>query len=328
MSAHDINACDRNFRRSRQGGRLGSPRSLYAGPYDPALEADLDHALAAAKELAAEYRGLVATLDAASLAQVLDRLEALSEKAARAGSYAVLLFAADTHTPENGALYQRVQERGSEIHNELLFLELEWVAVPEERVAALVAQDVLSGRRHYLESLRRYRPHLRSEDEEKILEITANTGRRAFSRLFDEVLSGARFKVALPSGEQDLGEEEVLSLLYESDRDSRRAATLGLTEGLKENARTLTFIFNTLVQDKSQSDGLRTYAKPIDDRNLANEIDGEAVAVLLRTCDSRYDLVARYYKLKGRLLGLEQLEDYDRYAPLPAADRDLSFDEA
>ncbi|MEJ5200506.1 MAG: M3 family oligoendopeptidase, partial [Anaerolineae bacterium] len=43
---------------------------------------------------------------------------------------------------------------------------------------------------------------------------------------------------------------------------------------------------------------------------------------------ARYDIVARYYRLKRRLLGVDELFDYDRYAPLPAADRFYSWDKA
>jgi len=42
----------------------------------------------------------------------------------------------------------------------------------------------------------------------------------------------------------------------------------------------------------------------------------------------RYDLVARYYLLKRRLLGLEELYDYDRYAPLPAAEHRYGWEQA
>ena len=44
-----------------------------------------------------------------------------------------------------------------------------------------------------------------------------------------------------------------------------------------------------------------------------------------RAVTGRYDIVARYYRLKRRLLGLDELFDYDRYAPLPAAERRYSL---
>jgi len=42
------------------------------------------------------------------------------------------------------------------------------------------------------------------------------------------------------------------------------------------------------------------------------------VQALMHACEARHDLVQRYYHLKRRLLGLDALADYDRYAPLRA----------
>ena len=168
-----------------------------------------------------------------------------------------------------------------------------------------------------------------SEPEERILEEKTNTGGRAFSRFFDELVAAMRFRISGPDGTtRELGEEEVLALLYHTDRDQRRAAADSLTQGLRANARPLTFVFNTLVQDKAVDDRLRGYAQPIAARNLANEIEDESVDALLEACVGHYPLVVRYYRLKARLLGLERLEDYDRYAPIGVDTGAIGFDEA
>jgi oligoendopeptidase F len=301
---------------------------LYQGPDDPRIDADLDRALEAATRFARRLRGRVASLDAQAIAAAVDELEQIGEIAARASSFAGLLFAGDTATPRHGALLQHVQERGTEIRNTVLFFELEWVALDDPRAAELLDDPGLARRRHFLSALRRYRPHVLSEPEEKLLEETANTGRRAFSRLFDEIMSGTRFRVRRGDAEEELGEEEVLSLLYDPARELRREAARSLTQGLREHARTLSFIFNTLVQDKAVDDRLRSYSDPIAARNLANEIDDGSVAALLDACVARYPLVARYYRLKAGLLGIERLEDYDRYAPIASEQPARSFEEA
>ena len=301
---------------------------LYAGPDDPRIEADLAAALAAAERFAARWRGRLAETGAASLAAAVDELERIQEPVARAGSFAGLLFAGDTSVPRHGALLQRVRERGSEIRNALVFFELEWVGLEDARAGRLLADPVLAARRHWLASLRRYRPHVLSEPEERLLEETANTGSRAFSRLFDEILGRLRFRVRRGGETQDLGEEEVLALLYDPDRDVRREAADALTRVLTENARTLGFVFNTLVQDKAADDRRRRYATPMAARHLANEIDAEGVESLLAACVARYPLVARYYRLKARLLGLEKLADYDRYAPVGEPPGSFGFERA
>jgi oligoendopeptidase F len=301
---------------------------LYAHPDDPHLDADLAATLAAAQRFAGLWRGKIATLDAASLARALDELEALEEPLAKAASYAGLVFAADTSEPRHGALLQRVQERGSEIKNELVFFALEWAAADDAHAARVLADPALARRRHFLRALRRYRPHLRSEPEERILEETANTGRRAFSRLFDEVMAAIRFRVEVDGEERELGEEEVLARLYDPVREVRRAAAASLTAGLRANARILGFVFNTLVQDKAVSDRLRRYPDPMAERHLANEVDAGTVAALLDSCERGATLVGRYYRLKAKLLGLDRLYDWDRYAPIPGAGRSRSFAEA
>jgi oligoendopeptidase F len=301
---------------------------LYAGPDDPALDADLATTLAAARELAARLRGRVASLDAPALADALDALERLEEPLAKAAAYAGLVFAADTSAPRHGALLQRVQERGSEIRNELVFFALEWAAAPDAHAERVLADPALARRRHFLRALRRYRPHLLSEPEERLLEETANTGRRAFSRLFDEVMGAIRFRVTGDGEERELGEEEVLARLYDPVREVRRAAAASLTAGLRANARLLAFVFNTLVQDKAVTDRLRRYADPMAERHLANEVDAATVAALLEACERGLPLVARYYRLKAKLLGCDRLYDWDRYAPIPGAGGAVGFAEA
>jgi oligoendopeptidase F len=314
------------------GGRAAGVKwdlsDLYSDPDDPTLEADLERALEAARAFAARYRGGLASLDAGELAGAVDAFEVLQEPLARAGAYAQLLFAADTSAPRHGALLQRVQERSTEIRNELLFFELEWVALEGERADALLADPALARRRHFLQSLRRYRPHVLSEPEERILSEMGNTGRHAFSRLFDELMADMKFRVERDGEGEELGEEEVLALLYDPERERRRAGAAALTAGLRANARPLAFIFNTLTQDKAVEDRLRSYPAPMAARNLANEIDGASVDSLLTACVARYPLVARYYRLKARMLELDRLEDYDRYAPVASDLGARSFDEA
>jgi oligoendopeptidase F len=110
--------------------------------------------------------------------------------------------------------------------------------------------------------------------------------------------------------------QQINAKLYDADRAVRRAAAEGWTKGLQENARLLTFIFNNLVLDHHSDCTLRKFAGPMAPRHLANEIEGTVVEALMTAAERYHGTVQRYYRLKGRLLGLEPLYDYDRYAPL------------
>src|SRR5262249_30596968 len=113
-----------------------------------------------------------------------------------------------------------------------------------------------------------------------------------------------------------LSQQQILAKLYDADRSVRQAAAAGLTQGLRENARLLTYIFNNLVLDHKSDCELRHFDSPMAPRHLANEISEEVVNALMTATERHHAMFQRYYALKGRLLGLEPLRDYDRYAPL------------
>lgn len=297
---------------------------LYAGMDDPQLGADLDAADAEADALDRDYRGRIAGLSAAELAALIGRFEALQERAGRIGSFASLNWTGNTQDPARGALLQRVTERGSQLGQKLVFLELELANAPDAAAAAWLADPALARYRHWLEVVRLFRPHLLSEAEEKILDEKSVTGRSAWDRFFDETHGAARYEL---DGEK-LTRDQALNRLYAGDRELRRRAAAAVTAGLKELARTNTYIFNTILADKASDDRLRKYPSWISARNLSNQVADRTVDALIGAVTSRYDIVARYYRLKRRLLGLDELFEYDRYAPLPAADRRYSWDES
>ena len=127
-------------------------------------------------------------------------LAEIQELAGRAGSYAVLNFSIDTADPARGALLQRMQEKATAIETTLLFFELEWAALDDDRAEELLATEGLDFARHHLETARRYRPHQLSEPEEKVMSERALTGRTAWTRLFEEQASA--ITVELPDSDR------------------------------------------------------------------------------------------------------------------------------
>jgi oligoendopeptidase F len=267
------------------------------------------------------YRGRVADLDAAGTADLMHELATITELIGRAGSYAALRFAVDTSDPARGALLATVEERTTAISNELLFVELEWAALADEHVAAIIDDPALAFCRHHLLSVRRYRPHLRTEPEERILADKAVTGRSAWSRLFSELT--AVLTVELDDGPAAL--EPALSRLQAPDREVRRAAAEAVTEALEPGLRTRAFIFNTLLADKSSDDRIRHYPDWLASRNLDNEASDESVRALVDAVVRRYDIPQRWYALKARLLDVDRIADYDRAASIAAEDAELGW---
>ena len=287
------------------------------------VDALIDAADAIAGKIEAR-RGQLDSLDSAGLADVMGEIGELQELLGKAGSYAGLRFSVDTTDPERGALMQRVEERATAIATRVIFFELEWAALSDERVDELLADDRLAFCRHYLRSSRRYRTHLLTEPEEKILAEKEVTGASAWSRLFSELTSTIEVKI---DGE-DVGLEQGLARLASPDREVRRVAAEAVTVGLEPGLRTRAYVFNTLLADKSTDDRLRSFSDWLASRNLANEASDESVRALVTAVQHRNDIPQRWYSLKAQLLGVERLVDYDRMASVASVDEEFGWTQA
>jgi oligoendopeptidase F len=290
------------------------------------VEQLLGEARERAAAFAERHRGRVGEQGAGQLADAMHELAAIHDLGGRAGTYAMLRFSLDTADPERGALMQRAQELGAAIETELLFFELEWNLLPDERADELLAADELAFCRHHLRTLRRYLPHQLSEPEERILTETNVTGASAFQRLFTEQTSV--LEVRLPDVEEPASLEEALSRLQDPDRERRAGAASAVTDALRPDLRTRAFVFNTLLQDKATKDRLRSYPHWLASRNLANEASDESVDALIEAVRSRYELARRWYRLKAGLLGIDRLAYFDRMAPVSDSQERIAYGEA
>jgi oligoendopeptidase F len=312
--------------------------ALVEGEGEEGVGRRLEDALARAEVFAAEHAGKLGELDARGLRAAMEELAAIQELVGRAGTYAALRFAADTAEPSNGALLQQVQEQSTAIETTLLFFELEWAALPEERAEWLLGGEGLDFCRHHLRNVRRYREHLLSEPEEKILAEKVLTGASAWARLFEELTSA--ILVELPAEERGDSRERggspgeqvkldvALSRLMLPERGVRRAAAEAITSALEPGLRTRAFLFNTLLADKATDDRLRRYSHWLAARNLANEASDESVEALISAVRDRYEIPRRWYRLKAGLLGVERLADYDRMAAVTEDEVTFSFAQA
>ena len=126
---------------------------LVEGEGPEGVESRLTEALNRAQAFASSYAGKLGEIDSDGLREAMSELAAIHELIGRAGTYAALRFSTDTADPANGALLALAQERGTAIETTLLFFELEWAALEEERAEQLLAGDGLDFCRHHLRNV-------------------------------------------------------------------------------------------------------------------------------------------------------------------------------
>ena len=303
---------------------------LYNGVDDPKIEEDLSRLDADASKFQKEYEGTIIAgeLATSGLRQALDHFVSMIGLSTKIGSYASLHYSTKTTDPTRGALLQKIRERSSRVSTKLIFFDLELGQVPEEVFARYLESPELAIYRHYLKVQRESAKYHLSQAEETVLEETANCRGRAFRRLFTETVARMKFELEIDGEVKSMTQSELLAYNYNPDRKLREKASLSLATTLEANTPTLTFIMNTLLAEKEVMDRLRGYKRPESSRHLDNELPDEAVDTMVEVCVKNFDIVEEYYRLKSRLLGLESLTHFDRYAPLKKSEESIAYEKA
>lgn len=302
---------------------------LYTSIQDPKIESDLKLAEEKAVAFEKKYKprfekSLNGSFPLADLLKDYKEIAVLTTKPV---VFTHLSFAGRTHDAAIAAFMQKTQVRLTDISSHLVFFEVFWNKLPAVQAQQWMNGPSVKADRHFLERMRAYAPHTLAEGEEKIMAIKSNTSGSAFSRLFDEVMNSIPFYLEINGARVKKTEGEVLSLLHSTDRAQRKKASDSLAEGLSANTHLLTYIFNMILADHRSSMKIRNYAHPMDSRNLANETDLASITILISTVKKAYPLVARYYRLKKKLLGLDTLYDYDRYASIDSGENQVPFEQ-
>src|SRR5712692_8132870 len=297
---------------------------LFQSPTDRAIEETLAEAQTRAEAFEVRYKGMVVKLPPKEFAAMMRELEEDEELAARPDVYAYLLHSQNTEDAAAGRLLARVREAGAERASHGVFFSLELAHISDDQAERLYADPESARYRHTVEEARKFRPHQLSEPEERVLTDFSPVGNSAWNRLFEELC--ARIRVDLDGRRVPL--DEALVRLREANRKVRREASAAITAALDQDVRTRGYIFNVILGEKAIDDRLRHFPTWISSRNLANETSDEAVQALIEAVTGRYDVCVRYYRVKKQLLGVGELHEWDRYAPVGEAARELSWDDA
>src|SRR5262245_55665301 len=212
---------------------------LYSGIDAPEVARDLEKMDAERVAFETDYKGRLATGTAGEdggkwLAGAVRRYEAIDDLAGRLGSYAGLVHAGDSVDPAISKFYGYVSERLTAASTHLLFFALELNRIDDDILMRAMESAELAHYRPWIEDLRKEKPYQLEDKLEQLFLEKAQTGYSAWNRLFDQTISGLRFKV----GAKELAIEPTLNLLQDRDGGRRKAAAEALAKTFKANERT------------------------------------------------------------------------------------------
>jgi oligoendopeptidase F len=258
-----------------------------------------------------------------SIVKELDQNTTLGQKIY---TFAGLYFSEDTQNKVAQNLMARVEQFVAEMSNRILFFNLWWKALPEEKARELVAGS--GDYAYWLEAMRLFIPHTLSEAEEKIINIKNVTGQSALQMVYSSLTNRYVFKLEVDGEMKELTRGELMMYVRTADPDLRARAYQELYKVYGDDGSLLGQIYQTLVRDwRNEQVNLRKHASPIAARNLINDIPDAVVDTLLDVCQKNAKVFQRFFQLKARLIGLDKLRRYDIYAPVVKSDKTYPFAE-
>lgn len=301
---------------------------LYPAPDSPELETDLGSFEQLAAGFRSAYFEKVASLDSTALLNAIREYEALQTRIAKPFCYAHLLFASDSGNETYRALSMRCSELGNRLSQQLLFFDIELMELDDSKIANFRVLPEAATYLHFLDGIRKFRPHTLKENEERLLTLKELTGVRAFTKLFDELSASFSYQMEMDGEMKEFTGEELLSMLHHPSGDVRFRALTTFLERHGEHGIVYNAVFNNVALDHGKEMELRNYTSPIQPTNIGNEIPDEAVEHLMSVTEANYGLAQEYFRLKAGMLGMDKLRNCDLYAPVAEAERSYTFDEA
>src|SRR5437016_6184696 len=131
---------------------------------------------------------LIEAIEPDDLATLLGELADLHASYREGRYWTMLVTWTDSENPAVQDVQAWVDDRLPRFDEAIRHFELAWASVPEERARELAGHDALAHDRHYLLSVRRFRPHQLSSGEERALAVREASAASAWKSLRDRTL--------------------------------------------------------------------------------------------------------------------------------------------
>jgi oligoendopeptidase F len=266
-----------------------------------------------------------------ALAACLEFEKSLDLKIERVYHYASLQLAEDNANPEYLARMGQLQNLLTKISEAASFLGPEIQAIPDEKFAQFLEDPALAAWKTALKKIRRLKPHVLSEQEERLLAL-GSSALDGYDDTFSQ-LTDVDMKFGVLTDEK--GEEKRLtqssysSFLVKRDHALRKRAFHQFHEEFQDHQFTLASSLAYSVKADVFRARARNYPSALEASLFRDDVPMAVYDGLISAVRKNLAPLFRYYELRRHVLGLAELHHYDTYVPLvPEIDSHVTFDEA
>jgi oligoendopeptidase F len=268
---------------------------------------------------------------AKSLANCLEFEKALELKIERLYHFASLQLAEDSANNEYLARIGQMQNLLTKIGEAAAFVVPEIQAIDDEKFAKFMVDPALTEWRIKLHKIRRMKPHVLSEPEERILAL-GSVALSGYDDTFSQ-LTDVDMKFGILTDEtgrqKPLTQSSFSSFLVKRDHELRKRAFHQFYEEFQDHQYTLATSLAYSVKADVFRARTRNYSSALESALFPDDVPVEVYDGLIVSVRANLKPLFRYFDLRRRVLGLSELHHYDTYVPLVAEiETHIRFDEA
>ena len=260
---------------------------------------------------------------AVRLRQCLDLRADMTKRLYRMGMFSGEQLAQDTGVSASMALEQQGDLLGNQVEEATAFVEPEILRLGAARVDALVAQEPrLKIYRFPLDQMLRLAPHTLDAASEALVAkfgLMGDAGSSIYRTLADADLPWPKLK--LPSGQEVTLDQSAYTKYRESpDRALRKKVADAFNGALKTFERSFGVMLYSQLKQASVYAQVRKYPDSITQALDRHRIPVAVYDTLVAQANTSLPTLHRYFKLRGKILGITDLAQYDIYPPLVTGD--------
>lgn len=227
------------------------------------------------------------------------------------------------------AKLNQANDFAQKISNEMEFFYLSLGKIKKEKQKEFLKKNELSDYRHFLEKIFAHAKYFLSEAEEKIINLKQTTAFDNWVMMTEAFLSKEERVILDEDGKKkNKNFNEISALLSSGKKKVRDGANKAFNEILSEHAELAEHEINSVLQDKKVNDELRGFERPDSARHMSDDVSTKMVDVLDEAVRARFDISARFYKLKAKLLGKKKLKYHERGVEYGKINKKYTYDEA
>src|SRR5215467_12626471 len=265
------------------------------------------------------------------LAEVLEFEKKLDLKIERVYHFASLQLAEDSANNDYLARFGRLQNLMTKLAEASAFVVPEIQAIDDTRWQQFIADPALKDWKIALHKIRRMRPHILSEREERLLALGAaalDGYDDAFSQLTNVDMKFGLL-VDVDGREKPLTQSTYSSFLLKRDRSLRERAFKQFYDEFQDHRFTLASALSYSVKADVFRARARNFADALEASLFKDDVPVAVYDGLIKAVRDGIPALLRYYQLRRRVLGLDELHSYDTYVPLvQEIETHITFDEA